>query len=112
MMRRQSPFEQFSGEYEEFDWDDAKRLWTIAERGIDFADVALFFFGKTPFFRRRQLEEGQERWQAFGYLHGDPERLISVVYMEQDEGRVCRLISVRAAHPTERKDYHAAIQAE
>ncbi len=29
-----------------FEWDEAKRIWTIAERGLDFADAALAFDGR------------------------------------------------------------------
>lgn len=107
---KKNPIREFSGSYEEFDWDDAKRLRTLDERGIDFADVARFFFGRTPFFRRTEERDGEIRWQAFGPF-GDPARLLSVVYTERDHGVVCRIISVRVASDNERKEYHAAVQA-
>jgi uncharacterized DUF497 family protein len=107
---KKNPIEEFCGSYEAFDWDDAKRVRTLDERGIDFADVALFFFARSPFFRRRVVRDGETRWQAFGPF-GDLERLVSVVYTERDEGSVCRIISVRAASDNERKEYHAAVQA-
>ena len=106
-----SAIEEFSGSYEEFEWDDPKRLRTLDERGIDFADVARLFFARSPFFRRRVVRDGEVRWQAFG-LFGDPERLVSVVYTEREHGAVCRIISVRAANGRERKEYHAAIHDE
>lgn len=107
---KKNRIEEFSGSYEEFDWDDEKRLRTLDERGIDFADVARLFFGRLAFFRRMVVRDGETRWQAFGPF-GDPERLISVVYTERDHGVVCRIISVRAASDNERKEYHAAVQA-
>ena len=107
---KKNPIEEFSGSYEEFDWDDAKRLRTLDERGIDFADVARFFFGRSPFFRRMVVRDGETRWQAFGPF-GDPARLVSVVYTEREGGIVCRIISARVASDSERKEYHAAVQA-
>lgn len=104
--------EAFGGSYEEFDWDEPKRLSTLEERSIDFVDVARFFFGRVPFFRRRSDAEGEERWQAFGPMWATEERieLLSVVYTERNNGSQCRIISVRAASPEEREEYYAAIQ--
>lgn len=101
--------EEFPGFYEEFEWHEPKRLRTLEERGIDFADVARLFFAHSPFFRRMVVRDGETRWQAFGPF-GHPDRLISVVYTEREGGVVCRIISVRAANDRERKEYHAAIQ--
>jgi uncharacterized DUF497 family protein len=109
-MRQKGPLEQISAEYEAFDWDDHKAAATFEKRGIDFLDVARFFFNRGPFFRRQVIHDGEVRWQAFGYMH-EPDRLLSVVYTERDEGTVCRLISVRAADDAEREDYYAALQA-
>jgi uncharacterized DUF497 family protein len=81
----------FGGSYEEFDWDEPKRLKTLTERHIDFVDVARFFFG--PMW---DTEAGIE--------------LLSVVYTERKNGSQCRIISVRAADPREREEYNAAIQ--
>ena len=107
---KKNPMEEFSGSYEAFEWGDAKRLRTLDERGIDFADVARLFFARSPFFRRMEVRGDEVRWQALGPF-GDPERLISVVYTEREGGVVCRIISVRAASNDERKEYHAAVQA-
>jgi uncharacterized DUF497 family protein len=107
---KKNPVEESCGSYPEFDWDEQKRARTLEERGIDFADVALYFFGRGAFFRRMTVRDGETRWQAFGPF-GDPERLISVVYTERERGVVCRIISVRAASDNERKEYHAAVQA-
>ena len=107
---KKNPIEEFSGSYKAFDWDDAKRLRTLDERGIDFADVARLFFARSPFFRRMVVRDGETRWQAFGPF-GDPVRLVSVVYTEREQGTVCRIISVRVASDSERKEYHAAVQA-
>ncbi|HYR08630.1 MAG TPA: BrnT family toxin [Longimicrobium sp.] len=107
---KKSPIGEFSGSYEAFEWDDAKRVRTLQERGLDFADVARLFFARSPFFRRMEVRGDEVRWQAFGPF-GDPERLVSVVYTEREGGVVCRIISVRAASNDERKEYHAAVQA-
>lgn len=65
---KKNPIEEFSGSYEEFDWDDAKRLRTLDERGIDFADVARFFFARSPFFRRRVDRDGEIGGRPLGRL--------------------------------------------
>lgn len=108
-----SRIEEYDQSYEEFDWDEAKRLWTIEARGIDFADVARFFFGRVPFFRRRADREGEARWQAFGPPWDEEAgiELLSVVYTERKNGSLCWIISVRAASPKEREEYYAALQA-
>jgi uncharacterized DUF497 family protein len=98
----------FAARTRRFEWDEPKRLRTLDERGIDFADVARFFFARSPFFRRKVVRDEETRWQAFGPF-GDPARLLSVVYTERDGGAVCRIISVRAASNGERKEYHAAV---
>lgn len=100
--------EEFRGAYLEFDWDERKRAVTLEERGIDFAYVARYFFGRVPFFRLPTGRNGQPRWQALGQFVGV--ELLSVVYEELENGTVCRIISVRAASLKERANYYAAIQ--
>jgi uncharacterized protein len=107
-MRTTRPLVPFAGDYDEFDWDEAKRERTLRERGIDFADVARLFFGRKPYFRRREERGGETRWQAFGYL-GSGGTLLSVVYTEREDGALCRLISVRTAHRKEREEYDATV---
>ena len=47
------------------------------ERGIDFADVARFFFARSPFFRRKVVRDEEARWQAFGPFAQGPVALLS-----------------------------------
>lgn len=103
-------FEEFEGSYPEYDWDENKRARCIAERGIDFADVARYFFARSPFFRRRSDQNGEERWQAIGYMR-DREKLFSVVYTERNDGALCWIISVRRASGKETEEYNAALSA-
>jgi uncharacterized DUF497 family protein len=108
------PLEEFDGSYEEFDWNPAKREWTIRERGIDFADLILLFFGRVPMFRRRSdhlTDQGtlEERWQAIGPFRDIA--LISVVYTERNKGSLCWIISARATDPEEEEVYNHAIQS-
>ena len=82
----------------------------MEERGIDFADVARYFFGRVPFFRRRSDRPGEERWQAIGYLR-DRDKLFSVVYTERNGGALCWIISARRASDKESEEYHAALSS-
>jgi uncharacterized DUF497 family protein len=72
--------------------------------------VARYFFGRSPFFRRRADRDGEERWQAIGYVRGR-DKLFSVVYTEREKGVVCRIISVRRARDKEMEEYNAALSA-
>ena len=103
-------FEEHDGSYPEFDWDENKRARCIEQRGIDFADVARYFFGRSPFFRRRCDRDGEERWQAIGYLR-DRDKLFSIVYTERKMGAVCRIISARRARDKETEEYHVTVSA-
>jgi uncharacterized DUF497 family protein len=39
-----------------FEWDEAKRLWTIEKRGLDFVDAALVFDGRPAVHIPARLE--------------------------------------------------------
>jgi uncharacterized DUF497 family protein len=104
-------FQSFSGSYDEFDWHETKRITTLEARRIDFADVARYFFGRSPFFRRRSDHADEVRWQAVGPFR-DSDTIISVVYTERKDGHLCWIISARKASPKEQREYDAAIQAQ
>jgi uncharacterized DUF497 family protein len=44
----------------EFEWDESKRLKTIAERGLDFRDAWQLFDGR-PVYSYPSPREGEER---------------------------------------------------
>ena len=55
----------------------------------------------TPSLPGRRRDYGEKRYQTIGSVFGE---VLFVVYTKK--GRAYRLISARAATPTERREYH------
>ena len=86
----------------EFEWDEAKRLRTIARRGIDFLDAALLFDGR-ELLTVPSPRAGEERWLSVGALEG---RLVAVVWTWR--GDRLRIVTARRARDEEKRRYRAA----
>lgn len=80
-------------------YDAAKRLRTLAERGLDFEDAPKLFEGMNFTGADDRFDYGEVRWITYGYLEG---RATVVVWTERDGGR--RIISMRHAHAEEMKN--------
>lgn len=54
-----------------------------------------------------RIEDGEERWQTIGVVHGVTVLLVALTITEQDDAgetvEVIRIISARRATPSERK---------
>ena len=50
----------------DFEWDEAKRLSNIEERGVDFRDGALIFEGTVIAKEDTREDYGEQRFHAFG----------------------------------------------
>ncbi|OHC75792.1 MAG: hypothetical protein A3G18_12580 [Rhodospirillales bacterium RIFCSPLOWO2_12_FULL_58_28] len=81
----------------ELEYDHAKRLAAIAERGIDFEDAALVFNGprRITWTDNRQ-DYGEVREITVGELDG---RLVVIAHTTR--GEVTRIISMRKANERE-----------
>jgi len=77
-------------------FDPAKRLKTLAERGLDFADAGMVFAGRSVTARDMRQDYGEERFITAGYLGG---RCVVVVWTPRGGSR--RIISMRHAHGAE-----------
>jgi uncharacterized DUF497 family protein len=88
------------------EWDEAKRLETLTERGLDFADLVRFDHANALVVEDTRFDYGEVRYQALGMLDG---KLVMVVYTPRGENR--RIISLRRAKPKERKIYDQYRQA-
>jgi uncharacterized protein len=66
----------YSHVYIKFEWDENKRLSTLAERGLDFRDARHLFDGR-PFYSYPSPREGEDRTVSIGSLAG---RMIAVVW--------------------------------
>jgi len=85
----------------DYDWDEAKRLRTLGERGLDFRDAHHLFDGRL-LYSYASPRGGENRVVSVGLLEG---RYIAVVWMERDAAR--RIISMRRARDAEERKYRA-----
>jgi hypothetical protein len=90
-------------QFEEFEWDENKRLKNLAKHKIDFEDIHDFF--ATSFLSKRSDRHGEKRYIAIGALKN---RIIAVVYTAK--GDCCRIISARKARRNEGEAYNQALQ--
>ena len=88
--------------FRDFDWDPAKREWTLRKRHIDFKDVRFVLCG--PTFIRRSDRKGETRYMVFGFLED-----VEVVFICTIRGNICWIISARRARRDERKKYHSRL---
>ncbi len=82
-----------------FEWDEAKRLRTIAERGLDFADAAALFDGR-PAVQLRARFDAEERFLTIARVGG---KFHTVVWTWR--GKVCRIVSFRRSRREEEGAY-------
>ena len=80
----------------EISYDEAKRLRTLEERGLDFEDAPKVF--SLPHFDLidDRKDYGEMRYMTFGTLDG---RHVSIVWTPRNKGR--RIISMRHVHEEE-----------
>lgn len=77
-------------------FDPDKRAWTLAERGLDFADAGRVFAGVTLTQEDDRFAYPEPRYQSYGWLDG---RLVMVAWTPTDAG--VRVISMRNCHDKE-----------
>lgn len=77
-------------------YDEAKRQWTLRERGLDFIDAAMVFAADYLEFVDDRHEYGEDHYIAYGELSG---RAVAIVWTPRDETR--RIISMRHVHDEE-----------
>lgn len=84
----------------EITFDQAKRDWTLAERGVAFQDAALVFAGRTYEWPDDRRDYGETRVITVGWLRG---RMVIVVWTPRGETR--HVISMRKANAREQAQY-------
>lgn len=82
-----------------YEWDEEKRVKTLADRKIDFALIPEHFDWDLALYRD-DFTRDEPRTQAIGHFFDD---VIVVVYTVR--GEICRIISARKAEPRERRAY-------
>jgi len=92
-----------------FTWDDAKNRSNQQKHdGIAFEEAAHVFLDPFHLSRHDRIEEGEERWQTLGVVHGVTILLVAHTITDDDDGEPVeeiRIISARRATPKERKYY-------
>ncbi len=84
-----------------FEWDEAKRQWTLAARNLDFIDAVLLFDGR-PAIHIPATRKDEERFLTVAAI---AEKFYTVVWMWRDGNR--RIISFRRSRDDEEKHYRA-----
>ena len=78
-----------------YSWDESKRLKTIEERALDFADAVTFFDGR-PVIHQPTPRDGEDRWKSTARIQ---DRYYTIVWMWR--GHTRRVISMRRSHAQE-----------
>jgi uncharacterized protein len=81
-------------------YDEAKRLKTLSERGLDFRDASAIFASFHLTRADDRFDYGEMRFITVGVLG---ETVVVMVWTERDGNR--RIISMRKADRDERRDY-------
>ncbi len=81
-------------------WDEAKRLVTLAVRGLDFADADTVIEGRVFEFPDNRTDYGERRITTVGYLG---ERMVIVVWTDRPPN--CHIISRQKANAREQRRY-------
>ena len=80
-------------------FDPQKRLWTLSERGLDFAvDAAKVFSGRTVVSVDDRFDYGEVRYSSAGWLGA---RMVTVIWTQLGEAR--HIISMTFCHGREIK---------
>lgn len=93
-----------------FAWNETKNRSNQRKHdGIAFEMAVQVFRDPFRLTRQDRIEDGEERWQTLGVVHGVTVLLVAHTITEDDaEGEaveVIRIISARRATPRERKRY-------
>ena len=81
-------------------FDPAKRLLTLEQRGLDFADAGKVFAGFHLTIEDDRIDYGETRYFTVGILD---ERMVVLVWTPREDDQ--RIISMRKANDREQKAY-------
>ena len=88
----------------DIEFDPAKRLATLADRGLDMADAAEVFADAVLTVSDTRLDYGEDRFMTVGYLKG---RMVIVIWTMRGTSR--RIISLRKANEREQDAYRPSL---
>lgn len=82
-------------------WDNKKNLINIRKHGISFQEAKKILEDALVQTSFNSIVDGQERWEAFGYVNN---RLILVIYSsEHENAEIIRIISAREVTKKEKE---------
>ena len=81
-------------------FDPAERATTLEERGLDFADAAEGFAGRSIRFEDHRRDYGERRFQTIGFANGP---MVIVVWTPRGDAR--HIISMRKCNAREQTKY-------
>jgi uncharacterized DUF497 family protein len=92
----------------EFEWDEAKSEWTLAERGFDFAFASRAFSDELRVDGPTRTHKGEQRFRVIGRV-GDLILFVVYTWRLYEKENVCRIISARKAGKKERRRHPAGV---
>jgi uncharacterized protein len=81
-------------------YHEAKRAFTLVDRGLDFADAIKVFTGQNLTQGDDRRDYGEQRAQTIGWLDGS---MVMVVWTARGDAR--HIISMRKCNDRERRRY-------
>jgi hypothetical protein len=85
-----------------YEWDENKRQLNRHKHGLDFQDAHEIFSSPLLVQLDTRQDYGEDRWVAIGFLRY---RTVVIVYTEDDQQDVRRIISLRKALSYEQKRF-------
>ncbi|MDP9057568.1 MAG: BrnT family toxin [Pseudomonadota bacterium] len=77
----------------EIEFDPAKRLQTLKDRGLDFLDAPRLFASRSLTVVDDRIDYGEDRFVSYGFIDG-----AAVALVWTDRNGVMRIISMRRMH--------------
>jgi uncharacterized DUF497 family protein len=88
-----------------FEWDEAKSEWTKASRDFDFDYASTVFCDSDRFESKPYQRGGEIRHYTIGKATFGELLFVVFTWRQFENEKVCRIISARQAHKTERRRY-------
>ncbi len=89
----------------EIAFDPVKRAATLTERGLDFADAAVVFSGRTYTKQDVRFDYGEPRFQTVGFL---ADRMVMVVWTPRGDAR--HIMSMRKCNEREQAAHRQRLE--
>jgi uncharacterized protein len=91
-----------------FEWDEAKNLANQRKHGVSFEEAGQVFLDPFYVSLKERVEDGEQRWQTFGVIHGVLLLMVAHTVREmqgEETVDVIRIITARRANSVERRRY-------